>query len=70
VAVGQSQRLYSGVGIFNWYYLSSPPQVLRVPEAPLELGGLTSETAARRFQISEVKRPLHNRFGSEVVKNL
>ena len=26
VAIGQSQRLYSGVGIFNWHYLSSPPQ--------------------------------------------
>jgi hypothetical protein len=23
VAAGQSQRLYSGMGIFNWYYLSS-----------------------------------------------
>ena len=23
VAAGQSQRFYSGVGIFNWYYLSS-----------------------------------------------
>jgi hypothetical protein len=28
VAVGQNQRLYSGVGIFNWLYLSLPPQVL------------------------------------------
>jgi hypothetical protein len=27
VAVGQG--LYSGVRAFNWYYLSSPPQVLR-----------------------------------------
>jgi hypothetical protein len=36
VTVGQSQRLYSGVGIFNWYYLSSPPQVLRVFRCPLE----------------------------------
>jgi hypothetical protein len=40
VAVGQSQRFYSGVGVFNWYYLSSPPQNLRVSEAPLESGGL------------------------------
>jgi hypothetical protein len=29
VAAGQSQRFYSGVGIFNWYYLSSPPQIRR-----------------------------------------
>jgi hypothetical protein len=36
MAIGQSQRLYSGVRIFNWYYLSSPPQILRAPEAPLE----------------------------------
>jgi hypothetical protein len=38
VAVGQSQRLYSGVGIFNWYYLSSPPQILRAPRVELESG--------------------------------
>jgi hypothetical protein len=36
VAVGQSQPLYSGVGIFNWYYLSSPPQILRCRRARLE----------------------------------
>ena len=41
VAVGQSQRFYSGVGIFNWYYLSSPPQIPRPIGADLELGGLT-----------------------------
>ena len=40
MAAGQSQRFYSGVGIFNWYYLSSPPQILRVPGVPLETGGL------------------------------
>jgi hypothetical protein len=40
VAVGQSQRLYSGVGIFNWYYLSSPPQILCAPGVELELRGL------------------------------
>jgi hypothetical protein len=40
VAAGQSQRLYSGVGIFNWYYLSSPTQILRAPGAPLESRGL------------------------------
>jgi hypothetical protein len=42
VAVGQSQRLYSGVGIFNWYYLSSPPQIPRRRGVPLETRGLTS----------------------------
>ena len=26
--------------MFNWYYLSFPPQVLRVPVVGLELGGL------------------------------
>jgi hypothetical protein len=36
VAAGQSQRFYSGVGIFNWYNLSSPPQILRCPEVGLE----------------------------------
>jgi hypothetical protein len=40
VAAGQSQRFYSGVGIFNWHYLSSPPQVLRGPGAHLESKGL------------------------------
>jgi hypothetical protein len=40
VAAGQSQRFYSGVGIFNWYYLSSPPQILRGSRCPLDLGGL------------------------------
>ena len=42
VAVGQSRRLYSGVGIFNWYYLSSPPQIPRTPVVGLESGGLVS----------------------------
>ena len=40
MAAGQSQRFYSGVGIFNWYYPSSPPQILRSPRpagrVPLE----------------------------------
>ena len=40
MAAGQSQRFYSGVGIFNWHYLSLPPQILRVPGAPLESKGL------------------------------
>jgi hypothetical protein len=30
------QFFYSGVGIFNWYYLSSPPQIPRTPAVPLE----------------------------------
>jgi hypothetical protein len=37
VAAGQSQRFYSGVGIFNWYYLSLPPQILRGPVVHFEL---------------------------------
>jgi hypothetical protein len=32
--------LYSGVGIFNWHYLSSPPQIPRAPWVGLERGGL------------------------------
>ena len=42
MAAGQSQRFYSGVGIFNfnWYYLSSPPQILRIPVVELETRGL------------------------------
>jgi hypothetical protein len=42
VAAGQSQRFYSGVGIFSWRYLSSPPQILLRPRFPLERKGLTS----------------------------
>jgi hypothetical protein len=43
VAACQSQRFYSSVGIFNWHYLSSPPQIPRAPGSPLnlELRGLT-----------------------------
>ena len=40
VAAGQSRRFYTGVGIFNWHYLSSPPQVLLLPVVRLETGGL------------------------------
>ena len=36
VTAGQSQRFYSGMGIFNWYYLSSTPRELRLPGADLE----------------------------------
>jgi hypothetical protein len=40
VAVGPIQRFYSGVGIFNWCYLSSPPQIPRGRvEGPLLNGG-------------------------------
>ena len=49
VAAGQSQRYYSGVGIFNWYYLSSPPQSLRPPVVHLELGGLIYQWLRLRF---------------------
>jgi hypothetical protein len=37
VAVGQSQRLYSGVGLFNWHYLSSPPQIPRLSRVVLDV---------------------------------
>ena len=41
VTAGQSQRFNSGVGVFNWYYyLSLPPQILRVPVVHLEWGSL------------------------------
>jgi hypothetical protein len=40
VAAGQSQRFYSCVGIFNWHYLSLPPQIPRGPWSHLEPGGL------------------------------
>ena len=45
VAAGQSQRSYSGVGNFNLYYLSSPPQIPRRPWVGLETGGLMCYTA-------------------------
>jgi hypothetical protein len=32
--------IYSGGGIFNWHYLSSPPQILRCPVVHLESKGL------------------------------
>jgi hypothetical protein len=51
VAAGQSQRFYSGVGIFNWYYLSSPPQILRFPEVDLESGWLISDIRAHNIYI-------------------
>ena len=45
MAAGQSQRFYSGVvGIINWYYLSSPPQILRFPVVDLETGELMYNT--------------------------
>ena len=36
----QSQRLYSGVGIFSWHYLSSPKRRHRDPGVHLERRGL------------------------------
>jgi hypothetical protein len=36
VAAGQSQRFYSGVGVFNWCHLSSPPQILLRPGVHLK----------------------------------
>jgi hypothetical protein len=40
MAVGQRQRLYSGVRIFTGNYLSSPPQILRTRGAKPELTSL------------------------------
>jgi hypothetical protein len=37
MAVGQRQRLYSGVRMFTGNYLSSPPQILREGGVQLEL---------------------------------
>jgi hypothetical protein len=36
MAVGQRQRLYSGVRLFTGNYLSSPPQILRIRGVQLE----------------------------------
>ena len=43
MTAGQGQRLYSGVGFFNWRHLSPPPQVhlFQMVRVPLELRGLT-----------------------------
>jgi hypothetical protein len=49
VAAGQSQRFYSGVRIFNWYYLSSPPQILRAPGVELETRGLICRPNTTNF---------------------
>jgi hypothetical protein len=46
VTAGQSQRFYSGVGIFNWYYPSSPPQIPRRPGVQLESEWLKFLTAS------------------------
>jgi hypothetical protein len=37
-----TSTFYSGVGIFNWHYLSFPPQIMRFPRVPHELGRLIS----------------------------
>jgi hypothetical protein len=40
VAAGESQRFYSGVGIFYWHYLSSPPQIdPTLPAVPPRMKG-------------------------------
>jgi hypothetical protein len=45
VAAGQSQRLYSGVGIFYWCCLSSPPQIPRMsPDGPSAVAGADMHT--------------------------
>ena len=43
MAASQSQRLYSGVGIFHWHHLNAPPpQILRTPGIDLGRTGLIS----------------------------
>jgi hypothetical protein len=59
VVAGQTKRLYSGVGIFNWYHPSSPPQVLRPSRCPLERGGADILSHFRiQVAVSEAERPL------------
>ena len=36
------RECYSGVGVFNWYYPSLPPQILRGSGVHLERKGLKS----------------------------
>ena len=64
VAAGQSQRFSSGVGVFNWHYLSSPPQIPQGPGVHLELGGLiygivmhTCIINNKQFKISSAGNP-------------
>jgi hypothetical protein len=61
VAVGQSQPLYSGVGIFNfnWYYLCSPPQIPRGPAVHLERRRLISRVVPYRYFIRIILIFLH-----------
>jgi hypothetical protein len=47
MAVGQRQRLYSGVRIFTGNYLSSTPMPLRFPGAELEFCSLAYQQAPR-----------------------
>ena len=44
VTAGKSQRFYSGVGIFSWYYFSSPIQIPLCPGVPLESGCFICKT--------------------------
>ena len=84
MAVGQSQRLYSGVGIFNWHYPSSPHQIFPFPVVPLESRVVVSRASylgapagiLNRFwiQVAVQKRNdryvTPSRFGIEAVTNL
>ena len=74
VAVGQSQRFYCGVGIFNWYFLSLPTQIPLHSGVPLELGGLacvcwgmavTVAVANKFVAVFLLKRLRKGRFTSE-----
>ena len=49
--LAQKREVYSGVGIFKWYYLSSPPQILRIPRFRLEIRGLTYTRQSPSFKL-------------------
>ena len=49
VDVGQSQPLYSGVGIFNWCYLSSPGVHLESGGLMYSNGHYPTDTSTRSF---------------------
>jgi hypothetical protein len=59
MAVGQRQRLYSGVRIFTENYLSSPPQVRRVGGVQLELKPLKYRGLWLGADVKEGRGALH-----------
>jgi hypothetical protein len=48
MAVGQRQRLYSGVGVLTGKHRSSTPRALRVRGVELELNSLACDSSRRR----------------------